>query len=121
MTTNFEMDGEQTPKPSSDPFMEPRTIPKNWDVSAFESPGTSSRDEPADKPDEPKAPDSTSIYEDDGAEANFDPFPQPRTGPGNWDVSDLILVKINCAHVPTHYSFIDDVTCALIYKLMITR
>ena len=88
MTIDY--DGELDPKPSSEPVMEPRTIPKKWDVSAFNAQETSSRDEPADKPDEPKAPDSTGTYEDDGAEANFDPFPQPRTVPGNWDVSDLI-------------------------------
>jgi hypothetical protein len=90
MTTNFEIDGEQSPKPSSDPFMEPRTIPKNWDVSAFETQETSSRDSSADQPSEPKTPEDTGTHEGEGTEATFDPFPQPRTVPGNWDVSDLI-------------------------------
>ena len=90
MTTKSEMDGKQPPQPSSKSFMEPRTIPKNWDVSAFESQETSSREESAGQAEESDISPNTDNYEDEGAEAAFDPFPQPRTVPGNWDVSDVI-------------------------------
>jgi hypothetical protein len=90
MTREFEYDGEQAPQPSSEAFMEPRTIPKKWDVSAFKSPETSPRDASADQSSESDTPESTSTYEGDETEATFDPFPKPRTVPGNWDVSDLI-------------------------------
>ena len=90
MTREIEFDGEKIPQPSSDSFVEPRTIPKKWDVSAFKSPETASGDDSAGQTSEPDTHDSTDTYEGDGTEATFDPFPQPRTVPGNWDVSDLI-------------------------------
>ena len=86
----IEFDDERDPKTPSEPFKEPRTIPKNWDVSAFESQETSSREESAGQAEESDISPNTDNYEDEGAEAAFDPFPQPRTVPGNWDVSDLI-------------------------------
>ena len=90
MTTKFEMDGAQPHQPSSESFMEPRTIPKNWDVSAFETPETTSGDDSVDQPVEPEAPESAETYEGDETKVTFDPFPQPRTVPGNWEVSDLV-------------------------------
>ena len=90
MTKKFEMDGEQTPKPSSEPFMEPRTIPKNWDVSAFETQETSSREDSAGQVEESDSIPKTDNFEGEGPDADFDPFPEPRTVPGQWDVSDLV-------------------------------
>ena len=90
MTRKSEMDGAQVPQQESESFMEPRTIPKNWDVSAFESPETPARDGSVDQPSQPEAPESAGSSEGDETKANFDPFPQPRTVPGNWEVSDLV-------------------------------
>lgn len=89
MTKN-DMDGAQPPQSSSESFLEPRTIPKNWDVSAFESPGTSPSDGSDNPPGEPEPSANAGTYDSDDSEANFDKFPQPRTVPGKWDVSDLI-------------------------------
>jgi len=61
MTIDY--DGELDPKPSSEPFMEPRTIPKKWDVSAFNTQETSSRDKSAEGSSEPTAPDITAADE----------------------------------------------------------
>jgi hypothetical protein len=90
MTKEFKLEGEPDPRPSSDSFMEPRTIPKKWDVSAFESTDTSSRDGSTKPPSEPTTSDDTRTYDGEGSEATFEPFPKPRTVPGQWDVSDLI-------------------------------
>jgi hypothetical protein len=90
MSKAFDFDGEGAPQPSSDSFMEPRTIPKNWDVSAFESQETSSRDDSAGQREESETSPKTDNYEGEGPAAAFDPFPQPRTVPGQWDVSDLV-------------------------------
>ena len=90
MTNVFELDGEQAPQTSSDPFIEPRTIPKNWDVSAFEPQETSSREDSAGQVEESDSMPKTDNYEGEGPDAAFDPFPQPRTIPGQWDVSDLV-------------------------------
>ncbi len=90
MTTEFEKSGEQSHKPQSDSFLEPRTIPKKWDVSAFVSHLASSQKENADQPDESANPVDTYTVEDSGSDVAVDPFPQPRTIPGKWDVSDLV-------------------------------
>ena len=90
MTREIKFEGGQDPQPSSESFMEPRTIPKKWDVSAFKSPETSSRSGSAGQSGESDTPESADTYEGDETEATLDPFPQPRTVPGNWDVSDLI-------------------------------
>lgn len=73
----------------NDSFYEPRTIPRKWDVSAFVSRTTSARkgtDEQLTDPIEQPEPGSTV---DEGANWNPNPFPQPRTIPGKWDVSDM--------------------------------
>ncbi len=90
MTTEFENSGEQSHKPQSESFLEPRTIPKKWDVSAFISHLTPDRKENADQPAESANPVETHTVEDDGSDVALDPFPQPRTIPGKWDVSDLV-------------------------------
>ena len=84
-------DGRVEPKETSTgSFFEPRTIPKKWDVSAFVSRGTTDdakgkAEQPAESIEQPEA-DSP---EDESTNWNPDPFPQPRTIPGNWDVSDM--------------------------------
>ena len=90
MNTNFDLDEQGTPQKSSESFMEPRTIPKNWDVSAFETPGNSSKGGSANPVGEPETTADTRSSEGDDLGATFDPFPQPRTIPGHWDVSDLM-------------------------------
>jgi hypothetical protein len=90
MTRRSEIEGAQDPQQKSESFMEPRTIPKNWDVSAFESPETTSRDDSHEQPQESDAAEGTGSAEGDETKATFDPFPQPRTIPGNWEVSDLV-------------------------------
>ena len=90
MSKVFDLDGEGAPQSSSDSFLEPRTIPKNWDVSAFESQETPSREDSADQVEESDSSPKTDNYEGEGTDTAFDPFPQPRTIPGQWDVSDLV-------------------------------
>jgi hypothetical protein len=90
MTTNFEKSGEQSHKPQSESFFEPRTIPKKWDVSAFESHTTPSQHGNTDQPIESADLVEANTVEDSGSDVTLDPFPQPRTIPGKWDVSDLI-------------------------------
>jgi hypothetical protein len=89
MTRNSEMDGTQAPQQKSESFMEPRTIPKNWDVSAFETPEFSPTDGSFESG-EPTLSEEGGSSDGDETKANFDPFPQPRTVPGNWEVSDLV-------------------------------
>jgi hypothetical protein len=81
---------DQAPNKSADSFMEPRTIPKLWDVSAFNEHSIPSRNGNADQPVESSNLDSSNRFEDCDTDSKFDPFPQPRTIPGNWDVSDLV-------------------------------
>jgi hypothetical protein len=90
MTTEFEKSGEQAHKPQSESFFEPRTIPKKWDVSAFVSHSTPSREGNTDQPKESIDPVEANIVEDSESESTLDSFPQPRTIPGKWDVSDLV-------------------------------
>jgi hypothetical protein len=89
MTTEFEKSGEPAHESQSESFFEPRTIPKKWDVSAFDSHLTPSRNGNPDQTSETTDPDDTYTVEESESEAVLDPFPQPRTVPGNWDVSDL--------------------------------
>jgi hypothetical protein len=70
-------------------FYEPRTIPKKWDVSAFVSRTTSALKGTDEQPTEPIEKLESGSTEDVGANWNPDPFPQPRTIPGKWDVSDM--------------------------------
>jgi hypothetical protein len=90
MTTELEKNGEGSHKPQSESFLEPRTIPKNWDVSAFVSHLAQSRNENIEQPAESTNPVETNTVEDSGSDSVFDPFPQPRTIPGNWDVSEMV-------------------------------
>jgi hypothetical protein len=90
MTKTSDMDGAQIPQQETESFMEPRTIPKHWDVSAFETQDASSRDEAIIHAGESKTPADNDPSQSDGTSATFESFPQPKTVPGNWDVSDLI-------------------------------
>lgn len=89
MTTEFEKSEEQAHDPQSESFLEPRTIPKKWDVSAFDSYSTPSRNGNSAESTDSTDPDETYTTEV-GPDSVLDPFPQPRTVPGNWDVSDLV-------------------------------
>jgi hypothetical protein len=90
MTKKMDMEGKFDPKTSSESFKEPRTIPKNWDVSTFDSQVTSSTTISGNSAGELETPAATGSNDSEGTNTAFDPFPQPRTVPGNWDVSDLI-------------------------------
>ena len=74
---------------SSGSFYEPRTIPKKWDVSAFVSRGTSTSKGEAEQPAEPINPTESGKEDEQQTNWNPNPFPQPRTIPGNWDVSGM--------------------------------
>ena len=69
--------------------VKPRTIPKKWDVSAFVSHSTSAGKEKAEQPAEPINQPESELPDEESATRNPDPFPQPRTVPGKWDVSEL--------------------------------
>jgi hypothetical protein len=84
--TNSSQDSRET---SSGSFDEPRTIPKKWDVSAFVSRETSARKGAEDQPAEPNNPQNSGIEDDQQSDWRPNPFPQPRTIPGNWDVSGM--------------------------------
>ncbi|MCJ7536197.1 MAG: hypothetical protein WBD62_05115 [Anaerolineales bacterium] len=88
---NPEKENHQDPsqKAGADSFYEPRTIPKKWDISAFVSRGKPAVQGNTGQPAEPVDPPESDGLEDDTANWNPDPFPQPRTIPGKWDVSDL--------------------------------
>ena len=55
-------------------FSEPRTVPKNWDVSALLPPYQGGLG---------------GILQSNDPEYHPDPFPEPRTFPPQWDVSEL--------------------------------
>ena len=74
---------------STGSFYEPRTIPKKWDVSAFVSHGTKAGKGNAEQPAEPMNQPESELPDEDIATRNPEPFPQPRTVPGKWDVSNL--------------------------------
>lgn len=90
MTKKMDMEGQFDPQISSESFMEPRTIPKNWDVSTFDLPVTSSTASSGNSAGEQETKAAAGSYDSDGTNTAFDPFPQPRTVPGNWDVSNLM-------------------------------
>ena len=80
---------QETRSTGSGSFFEPRTIPEKWDVSAFDShakPAQNSTEPQSEESVEQPQPDSD---KDETNTWNPEPFPQPRTIPGNWDVSDM--------------------------------
>ncbi|HUV28261.1 MAG TPA: hypothetical protein VMW34_12945 [Anaerolineales bacterium] len=89
MSPEIENHQDLSQKAGADSFYEPRTIPKKWDVSAFVSRGTPAVQGNTGQPTEPVDQSESKGLEDDTANWNPDPFPQPRTIPGKWDVSDL--------------------------------
>lgn len=70
-------------------FYEPRTIPEKWDVSAFVSHGRPAQKGAGEIPAEPGVPAQPDFPEDESSKTSPDPFPKPRTIPGNWDVSGM--------------------------------
>ena len=90
MTKKLDIKGKFDPGNSSESFKEPRTIPKNWDVSTFDSQITSSTTSSGNSAGELETHAAGGPSDSEGTNTAFDPFPQPRTVPGNWDVSDLI-------------------------------
>jgi hypothetical protein len=87
---NPKTDSSQDPQETSTgSFYEPRTIPKKWDVSAFVSRGISASKGAAEQPIEPINPPESENEDDQQSNWNPNPFPQPRTIPGNWDVSGM--------------------------------
>ena len=70
-------------------FYEPRTIPKKWDVSAFVSHGKPTREGTEEVASEPADLTQPDFEVDDSPQSSPEPFPQPRTIPGNWDVSGM--------------------------------
>lgn len=90
MTADFDKSVEQAHNTQSETFLEPRTIPKKWDVSSFGSAPTPSRDGNSAESTASTETGETNTVEESGSDTVLDPFPQPRTVPSNWDVSDLV-------------------------------
>ena len=90
MTSKFDMSADHDPKQTPDSFTEPRTIPEQWDVSAFITPSTPVQNGSTDQPTESTHLVSNNPVGTGETNSIFDPFPKPRTIPGNWDVSDLV-------------------------------
>lgn len=89
MTTDYEMNQEQDPKSKPESFSKPRTIPSKWDVSAFLSQITTSQKDNLEQQTEVQQPIETAGTEQAAPDLKPDPFPEPRTIPGNWDISSL--------------------------------
>jgi hypothetical protein len=88
---NPEIEGhpQDSQEKGSESFFEPRTIPKKWDVSAFVSRANTDSKGAEEAPAEPVEQPDPETTEDEGTSWKPDPFPQPRTIPGKWDVSDM--------------------------------
>ncbi len=80
---------EEPQETSTGSFYEPRTIPKKWDVSAFVSHSTKAGKEDAEPAEESIEQSESNEPEEDNSSCSPEPFPQPRTVPGKWDVSNL--------------------------------
>ena len=80
---------EESHETSTGSFYEPRTIPKKWDVSAFVSHATTAGKGNAEQPAEQLNQPESELPDEESATRNPEPFPQPRTVPGKWDVSEL--------------------------------
>jgi hypothetical protein len=89
MNPEYEDGREEPNETSTGSFYEPRTIPKKWDVSAFVSRGTPAGKEDAEPAEESTDQPDSNDPEEDNSNCSPEPFPQPRTVPGKWDVSDL--------------------------------
>jgi hypothetical protein len=89
MNPEIEGHAQDSQEKGTGSFYEPHTIPKKWDVSAFVSRGTPAWKGADKEKSETAEQDQSDVSEDESASSNLDPFPQPRTIPGNWDVSDL--------------------------------
>ena len=89
MNPEIDPNEEQSQNAAADSFYEPRTIPKNWDVSAIPSRGTPARKGITGHTTEAREPQEIEDLEDSTSITTPDPFPQPRTIPGKWDVSGL--------------------------------
>lgn len=82
-------DNEKDPKSQPDSFSKPRTIPSNWDVSAFSLQVNSSHDHGFEEPLESELPEESAAADETAQDWSPEPFPKPRTIPGNWDTSNL--------------------------------
>lgn len=89
MNLESETKPQESQHKESGSFYEPRTIPKKWDVSAFVSHGKPAREGTEEVPSEPAELTPPDFAEDESSKTSPAPFPQPRTIPGNWDVSGM--------------------------------
>lgn len=89
MNPEFNDQHEETQLTDTVSFNELRTIPENWDVSAFVPNKNPNPNGAADSPAE--AADQISKDDQDSGSTSWCPesFPQPRTIPGKWDISGL--------------------------------
>jgi hypothetical protein len=70
-----------------DLFTQPRTYPEKWDLSSFETPNLPAKNGLALQARSADEFDSSTA--DGGANWKPEPFPQPRTFPSHWDLSEL--------------------------------
>jgi hypothetical protein len=89
MNPEFKDLDQESEASDSGSFYEPRTIPQKWDVSAFAVPTSSDQNDTGEQSAEPVELSKPENSEDDSTNWSPDPFPQPRTIPGKWDVSDM--------------------------------
>jgi hypothetical protein len=89
MNTEFDKDVKYDPKPQPDSFKKPRTIPSNWDVSAFSTQIPETQKNGIEQQSDGQQVDEPEEGQQSSEEWNPEPFPEPRTIPGKWDTSNL--------------------------------
>ena len=88
MNPEYEETHQESQEKRAGSFYEPRTIPKKWDVSASVSRGTQATEVDEEHTESPGQSGVDDSQEKD-TPWNPNPFPQPRTIPGKWDVSGM--------------------------------
>lgn len=67
-------------------FPRPGTYPQKWDLSSFETPNVPAKN---DRLPQASPANEADLSTTDGADWKPEPFPEPRTYPSNWDLSEL--------------------------------
>ena len=97
MTDDSRKQNKSDMEPSFDQFAEPRGMSMGWDFSNLPTNSgskTNGKDQVEFRPrGDTQTPDElnpTETRSGPHTEVDFDPFPEPRTVPTNWNVSDLL-------------------------------
>jgi hypothetical protein len=92
MTAEVDSKNESTSGWHLGPFSQPRTFPGKWDLSAYQTTDPRSKDgHRSENPGSLDERDSASAASpaEDGSDWLPEPFPEPRTFPSRWDMSEL--------------------------------